>query len=712
MPDVTFADFVTGLSADTLSGSENFPLLDDATTKKVTASVLAAYVVDQLHEADVITSINGSDEIAVFQADVEKILTADNFFNWVVDKLEAITTGTTITSGDKVLFSDAGVLKQIDIDNVKTFLDSEATALGAQIAALASATLTDTDQYVLAQGSTALKTTFTDIAARVHSQFLAYVAGLPVVATLADADAFYVSDNGVASQVAASVVAQYVQNEVGGAIIASAWDAAAIGGVALSTDVFVLERSDVGRTITGANLASYVISTQNSASDAVSAVSGDGLLMYRSGTQYKLDIDLASSYALAYGFSAKQPVDQVLTADKVLIGRGETTRLATVDQLSTFVLNGVQSTVLNLTTLDAGSLTSGSIFLIGDSTTPEKTTLAQIETQLWTDYQAYVSGLTALTSLEDADVFYVIEGSTPKKITGANIAAYMETELWDKTAASPTVQSGDDLWMRRGSTSYTLDVDELADFVATAVAAGIDLSGLSAGVLSDSDLFLLDDGGTNSKVTLANLRAHFWTEFATYTSALVSASPAADADELYIINSGTAKKITVGDLWDNRYLEDAKDIKLDDFSAPDDNTDLNVSVSAHGLAPKLSGEEREFLRGDGNWSTYASLTATPVAATGSDNTDAASLGTTNTAFITSDSAAKGVKLTAGNAGDRKVVINNSSTASNLYPATGGTLNGLAANAGVVIPASTGVQCFCSAADTWTVFDMPAKATAS
>jgi hypothetical protein len=56
------------------------------------------------------------------------------------------------------------------------------------------------------------------------------------------------------------------------------------------------------------------------------------------------------------------------------------------------------------------------------------------------------------------------------------------------------------------------------------------------------------------------------------------------------------------------------------------------------------------------------------------------------------------------------IINNSSTAARLYPATGGTLNGLATNVAVFVPASKGVRCFCTAADTWTVFDMTAKAT--
>jgi len=42
-------------------------------------------------------------------------------------------------------------------------------------------------------------------------------------------------------------------------------------------------------------------------------------------------------------------------------------------------------------------------------------------------------------------------------------------------------------------------------------------------------------------------------------------------------------------------------IKLDDLAAPDDNTDLNATVSAHGLLPKLGGGTTNFLRADGTW---------------------------------------------------------------------------------------------------------------
>ena len=52
-------------------------------------------------------------------------------------------------------------------------------------------------------------------------------------------------------------------------------------------------------------------------------------------------------------------------------------------------------------------------------------------------------------------------------------------------------------------------------------------------------------------------------------------------------------------------------IKLDDLAAPDDNTDLDVSTSAHGLMPKLPNIAGQFLNGKGSW-------AVPAGGSGSD----------------------------------------------------------------------------------------------
>jgi hypothetical protein len=45
-------------------------------------------------------------------------------------------------------------------------------------------------------------------------------------------------------------------------------------------------------------------------------------------------------------------------------------------------------------------------------------------------------------------------------------------------------------------------------------------------------------------------------------------------------------------------------IKLDDFAAPDDNTDLNASTSAHGLLMKLDNDATHCLDGQGNWVVF------------------------------------------------------------------------------------------------------------
>jgi hypothetical protein len=47
-------------------------------------------------------------------------------------------------------------------------------------------------------------------------------------------------------------------------------------------------------------------------------------------------------------------------------------------------------------------------------------------------------------------------------------------------------------------------------------------------------------------------------------------------------------------------------IKLDDLAAPDDNTDLNASTSAHGLLKKLPGGTQQFLRADGTFAVPGS----------------------------------------------------------------------------------------------------------
>ena len=141
----------------------------------------------------------------------------------------------------------------------------------------------------------------------------------------------------------------------------------------------------------------------------------------------------------------------------------------------------------------------------------------------------------------------------------------------------------------------------------------------------------------------------------------------------------------------------------------DDIANVNrIGISLE--AATADGDVIEVLRGPLNAGT--SYTTTPVAAAGSTVADAGQLPSTDVCHVTSDSATKGVKLPTGVQGMVVTIINNSATACELYAATGGTVNGAAANASVVITASLPVVCYCSAANTWTVFDTGAAAAAS
>jgi len=48
-------------------------------------------------------------------------------------------------------------------------------------------------------------------------------------------------------------------------------------------------------------------------------------------------------------------------------------------------------------------------------------------------------------------------------------------------------------------------------------------------------------------------------------------------------------------------------VKLDDLASPDDNVDLNASITKHGLLKKLGGGTTNFLRADGAWATPAGI---------------------------------------------------------------------------------------------------------
>jgi hypothetical protein len=100
-------------------------------------------------------------------------------------------------------------------------------------------------------------------------------------------------------------------------------------------------------------------------------------------------------------------------------------------------------------------------------------------------------------------------------------------------------------------------------------------------------------------------------------------------------------------------------IKIDDLAAGDDNTDLNVSTSRHGLTPKLSNVATEYLSGTGAFSTpsgsgipstIVDAKGDLIAATAADTVDRLAVGS-NGQVLTADSAqSTGIKWAAAAGG--------------------------------------------------------------
>ncbi len=568
-----------------IDGSEMLLALDGTTSKTITTAKMAEHVIDELVAASVVSPATGDNLLAARGTD-EKSLDLDAAGVYLVGNAFASDAVSPVEGTDVALVRRGGDTKTATLANIRTYVLDGLQATTLDISGLNVATLADTDKYLVVQDGTARKTAYTALAGRVHAGMRSYTAGLGAVSTLDGSDTLYVIQGATAKKIVASKVLDYI------------------------ADTMMVE-------------------------------------------QLGWDMDA---------------VDPAVSGDMLLVRRGSDTQKVDVDVLSTYIMAGAQAGILDISGLtSAGGLAGADLALVCQGGNPRKLTLTNLRSDIHGAFVSHVNGLNAATTTAANDRIYVLQGGTAKYVTPAVLAAYIAGETGDIFGPPTTTTEGN--VPRYAADNKTLDtgiplltgvrslgggatnsalVSELAVRNAVQFAPQISaLADLGEPIVNADRIVVEDqDSGENRYSTFTRIWTWITTRlqglndkqepvdddkftirdsegadgliavtlgevsekirgdvFDAMAEASSKATPV-DADEINVMDSAddqNIKRTTVEELWSNRYLADAKAIRLDEFAATEDNTDLNASTDAHGLLKKLDGVTDHFLRGDGTW---------------------------------------------------------------------------------------------------------------
>jgi hypothetical protein len=147
-----------------------------------------------------------------------------------------------------------------------------------------------------------------------------------------------------------------------------------------------------------------------------------------------------------------------------------------------------------------------------------------------------------------------------------------------------------------------------AELAAFAQPLDADLTAIAALTTTAYGRGLLDDADASAAQTTLGISTFFKTllDDADASAVLTTLGISTFIKTLLDDADAVTARATLGVIASLFQSGGAQAIKLDDLAAPDDNTDLNASTSAHGLLKKLPNVATQYLDGTGAFSTPAS----------------------------------------------------------------------------------------------------------
>jgi hypothetical protein len=234
----------------------------------------------------------------------------------------------------------------------------------------------------------------------------------------------------------------------------------------------------------------------------------------------------------------------------------------------------------------------------GLSATDVQAAIAELDTEKQ-PLDTELTALATVTSAADIVPYYTGSGAA----AGATVTAFARTLLDDANAGAALTTLGaassSDLSTHAADTS---SVHGIAD--TSALATSSDVSTAVSNHSSDTTS-VHGIADTSALATATDISTH--NSDTTSVHGIADTSALATTTDLSTHASDTSSVHGIADT--SVLLTTAT--KLDDLAAPEDNTDLNASASAHGLLPKLPNDAAKVLLGDGSYG-YAPLYAATV----------------------------------------------------------------------------------------------------
>jgi hypothetical protein len=353
----------------------------------------------------------------------------------------------------------------------------------------------------------------------------------------------------------------------------------------------ILAQGADGSIILLSAISTYTLANLLAATSNTSVTDSDEFLIERSGAAIKVDEQYIRSRILGKAFDSSDG-SAAQAGDLILIERSGAIYTLDVDDIVTYV--GSLSS-LDISGLGDATLGSGVYLLIGEGSTPTKTTLGSLETQLWADFDAYLTELGSVATLTDSDAFYVLDNGVPQKITASTIATYIatnnatdiiaaayddvdpigsltsgdeficETSDVPKTATIDNIDTyvqtsiagtsntatsftgTDEIYLERSDAIYKIDVDYLTDYVVQSAFDNATNVPVVTSLDTGDDILLGRGTDTVKQITWENLAGGIQSTILTH-SGLTECSDPQSTDTFIIGDAGTPKKVPFSDI--------------------------------------------------------------------------------------------------------------------------------------------------------------------